>query len=64
MVFANERLVALLVPAREGWFLQVGLGPCEREGLLFGNLGGAEAWVRACLATCPAEQERRAEPLV
>ena len=46
LVWAAERLVALLVPAEVGWFLQIGLGPCEGEGVLFPNIDAAERWVR------------------
>ena len=49
LVYANRQLVALLVPADTGWFLQLGLGLCEQEGLIFSRLREAEDWVRACL---------------
>ena len=45
LVFANRELVALLVPAEAGWYLQLGLGPCEREGLIFETLDAADTWV-------------------
>jgi hypothetical protein len=50
LVYADQQLVALLVPADTGWFLQLGLGPCAREGMIFGRLREAETWVRACLS--------------
>ena len=49
LVYASQQLVALLVPADTGWFLQLGLGPCAQEGLIFSRLSEVEAWVRACL---------------
>lgn len=49
LVYADQQLVALLVPADIGWFLQLGLWLCAWEGLIFG-LCEAEAWVRACLS--------------
>ena len=55
LVFANCRLVALLVPAEPGWFLQLGLGPCEREGLVFETLEAAEAWIRSSITAMEAE---------
>ena len=53
LVFANERLVALLVPASQGWFLQVGFGPCEKEGMIFETLAAAADWVRECFGRRP-----------
>jgi hypothetical protein len=50
LVYADRQLVALLVPADTGWFLQLGLGLCAREGMIFGRLRDAETWVRACLS--------------
>jgi len=50
LVFANQQLVALLVPADTGWFLQLGLGPCEEEGMIFSQLREVETWVRARLS--------------
>jgi hypothetical protein len=58
LVFADERLVAIIVPISpennesetEGWYLQVGFGRCEADGVLFASLPAAEAWVRARLA--------------
>jgi hypothetical protein len=52
LVYAQQ-LVALLVPADTGWFLQLGLGPCEQEGLIFSHLLEAETWVRTCLSGTP-----------
>ena len=50
LVWVDQSLVALLVPAEEGWFIQFGLGPCEREDLIFSTLAAAEVWVRGCLS--------------
>lgn len=50
LIFANQQLVALLLPAQEGWYLQIGFGPCEREGLIFDTLNAAASWVRECFS--------------
>lgn len=58
LVLTDERIVAILVPISPeddinkagGWYLQVGFGPCDTEGLLFPNLTAAEAWVREKLS--------------
>lgn len=50
LIFANQQLVALLLPAQEGWYLQVGFGPCDREGLIFETLNAAASWVRECFS--------------
>ena len=50
LVYANHQLAAVLLPAETGWFLHLGLGPCEREGMTFPALTDAGAWVRACFA--------------
>ena len=63
----NEVLAAVLVrilpepdePSEEGWFLQVGFGPCNREGLIFPTLEAAEIWARTQFGSEPSE---RAEP--
>jgi len=47
LVWANGCLVAFLLPATEGWFMQLGLGPCEGEGKLFPTIGAAETWMMA-----------------
>jgi hypothetical protein len=47
LVWADGCLIAFLLPATEGWFMQLGLGPCEGEGKLFPTIGAAEAWMRA-----------------
>ncbi|MCI9882440.1 MULTISPECIES: hypothetical protein [Methylobacterium] len=49
LIWVHGRLVALLVEAESGWFLQLGLGPFEAEGLIFASLGEAENWVRSCM---------------
>jgi len=54
LVLADERIVAILVPVgpendegeAEGWYLEVGFGPCEADGLLFASLPASETWVR------------------
>jgi hypothetical protein len=46
LVFLDRVLMALLVPAETGWFLQFSLGRCEREGLNFATLAAAEVWIR------------------
>jgi hypothetical protein len=46
LIWADERLLALLVPAKEGWFLHVRFGQSQREGLLFPTLDAADTWVR------------------
>ena len=50
LVYASQQLVALLVPADTGWFLELGLGLCAQEGLIFSKLPEVEAWVRVCLS--------------
>jgi hypothetical protein len=47
LIKVNRVLAGLLVPADNGWFLQMGLGPYEAEGLIFPDLTDAEAWVRS-----------------
>src|SRR5438270_13111270 len=57
LVCADDRLVAILVPISaeenedqaEGWYLEVGFGKCEADGLLFASFSAAEAWVQARL---------------
>jgi hypothetical protein len=49
LVWVNQLLAGLLVPAEEGWFLQIGFGPWEGEGTVFPSLAAAEAWVRKYL---------------
>jgi len=54
LVLVGETLAAVLVRVladmdeqpEEGWFLQVGFGPCNREGLIFPTLEAAEDWTR------------------
>ena len=60
LVLVNEALAAVLVRVLpepderpdEGWFLQVGFGPCNREGLIFPTLEAAEVWTRAQFHAC------------
>jgi hypothetical protein len=54
LVWANQHLAALLVPAEVGWFLQIGFGRCEGEGIVFANLAAAEDWVRRRMQDCAA----------
>lgn len=49
LVYASQQLVALLVPSDTGWFLELGLGLCAQEGLIFRGFSDVEAWVRVCL---------------
>ena len=50
LVFADEQLVAVLVPAAVGWFLQCRFGRCEAEGLVFPTLDAASTWILARFA--------------
>ncbi len=64
LVSADGRIVCILVPISpkdnesetEGWYLEVGFGPCEAEALLFASLEAAETWVRERLAPALLEQ--------
>ena len=47
LVYLDHTLMALLVPADTGWYLQCSLGRSEQEGLIFPNLAAAEIWARA-----------------
>jgi hypothetical protein len=40
----GKHLVALLVPAEAGWFLQIGFERCAGEGVLFAATEAATAW--------------------
>jgi hypothetical protein len=50
LVVANDVIAALLVrlddetAGEKGWFLQIGFGPCNEEGLLFTTLDDAGKW--------------------
>ncbi|WP_210248443.1 hypothetical protein [Methylobacterium sp. WL103] len=46
LVFLDGALMALLVPAETGWFLQFSLGFREQEGVIFTTLAMAENWIR------------------
>lgn len=46
LVYLDQALTALLVPADTGWFLQFSLGRGEREGLIFETLAAAECWIQ------------------
>jgi len=64
LVTADGRIVCILVPISpednedetEGWYLEVGFGPCEAEALLFASLEAAETWVREQVAKFSGEQ--------
>lgn len=64
VVSADERILCILVPISpednesetEGWYLEVGFGPCEAEALLFASLEAAEAWVQERLAKAERDQ--------
>ena len=49
LVWANDHLVALLAPAEDGrqsgWFLLLGLGPCDEEAVYFSSLEAVKLWV-------------------
>ncbi len=49
LVWADDHLMAVLAPAEHGseagWFLLLGLGPCDIEGLYFPSLDAAQHWV-------------------
>lgn len=47
LVYSGRTLMALLVPAETGWFLQFSLGRSDQEGLIFPTLAAAEIWARA-----------------
>lgn len=49
LLWVRDSLVALLVEAEGGWFLQCGLGPFEAEGLIFASVGDAEDWIRSSI---------------
>lgn len=58
---ANGRLVAVLVRIalkgsedHAGFYLEVGFGPCGREGLLFASLQAAESWIRSQVSPAAA----------
>ena len=48
-------LFAILAPAgavgeEPGWYLHLGFGPCDREGLIFRNLNEAGEWLEQAIA--------------
>jgi len=52
--FVDGMLTTILLPLAtnvssepEGWFQEIGFGPCAGEGRLFPNLEAAEAWMTA-----------------
>lgn len=68
IVWVDGCLAAVLVevadPAladdAQGWYLQIGFGPCEGEGVLFRDLSAAEAWIRGRFGAAWAATPRRA----
>jgi hypothetical protein len=56
LMLADGVVMAVLVrldrdaPDEPGWYLQVGFGPCDQEGLLFESTAAAAAWVEQRLA--------------
>jgi hypothetical protein len=50
LVFADQCLAAVLLPAEGGWYLQAGFGPCDHEVIVFDTLSSAADWVRECFA--------------
>lgn len=54
LVFADQCLAAILLPAEGGWFLQVGFGPCDHEAMVFDTLASAADWVRDCFTAAAA----------
>ena len=38
------------VPEEQGWYLQMGFGPCEGEGLIFTTIEEALGWVERSIA--------------
>jgi membrane protein implicated in regulation of membrane protease activity len=66
LVWADRHLVAVLVPAEAGWFLQIGFGPCTGEGVLFATTEAAAAWVHHRMmqerAASPAAKRKASDP--
>lgn len=66
LISADQRIAAILVAISpednesetEGWYLEVGFGPCEAEGLLFASLTAAKDWVRGQMASSPDTSQR------
>lgn len=50
LVYASQQLVALLVPSDTGWFVELSLGFCAQEGLIFRRISEVEDWVHVCLS--------------
>jgi hypothetical protein len=46
LVYADQCLAAVLLPAEEGWFMQAGFGPCDHEAMFFDTLSLAADWVQ------------------
>ena len=70
LVCADDRLVAIIVPISpednesdtEGWYLEVGFGPCEADGVLFASFPAVETWVRERLAQAGQGGQRQSDP--
>jgi hypothetical protein len=60
LMWANQHLVAVLVPADGGWFLEHGFGPCASEALLFETLDDAAGWAKNCMTAAPTTAEAAA----
>lgn len=64
LVFVGDRMLAILaqleaeqdVSGTGGWYLTVGFGPCEADGLLFPTLEAAKLWVREQLGEIVEEE--------
>jgi hypothetical protein len=50
LVYADQYLAAVLLPAEQGWFVQAGFGPCDQEAMFFDTLSSAADWVQDCFA--------------
>ena len=67
---ANGRLVAVLIRIalkgsedHGGFYLEVGFGPCAREGLLFASLQAAESWINHRFSQDSADRVNRQQSL-
>lgn len=45
LIWVGGCLAGLVMEAEGGWYLQIGFGPFDREGLLFSNLADVVAWI-------------------
>ncbi len=46
LVFVDQCLAAVLLPAEQGWYMQTGFGPCDHEAMFFDTLSSAADWVQ------------------